>query len=78
MSRYFFDLHNGDGPTVDSEGMELPDRMSMRKQVARILADVARDELPTEDRAVISIKIRNSEGVVIAVTSLTFATEWLG
>jgi hypothetical protein len=63
---------------VDSEGMELPDRASMRKQVARILADVARDELPTEDRAVISIKVRNSEGVVIALTSLTFDTEWLG
>ena len=77
MSRYFFDLHNSDGPTVDNDGMELPDRSSISKQVARILVDVARDELPSEDRAIISIKVRNSCGAVIAVTSLTFNTEWL-
>jgi len=78
VSRYFFDLHNGDGPTVDDEGLELPDRPSVRRQVARLLTDVARDELPTEDRAVISVKVRNGEGKVIAVTSLTFDTEWIG
>lgn len=77
MSRYFFDLHNGDGPTVDDEGLELPDMPTVRKQVARLLTDVARDELPTEDRAVISVKVRDPGGNVIFVTSLTFNTEWI-
>ena len=77
MARYYFDLHNGDGPTTDAEGMELESRKSVTSHVARILTDVARDEMPSEDRAVISIKVRDAKGKVISVASLTFNNEWL-
>jgi hypothetical protein len=77
MARYYFDLHNGDGPTTDTEGMELESRKSVTSHVARILTDVARDEMPSEDRAVISIKVRDEKGKVISVASLTFNNEWL-
>lgn len=77
MSRYYFDLHNGDGPTTDNDGMELGSRESVNKQVTRILVDIARDEMPTEDRAVISVKVRNDKGKIISVASLTFNNEWL-
>jgi len=77
MSRYYFDLHNGDGPTCDNEGMELSSRDSVTRQITRILVDVARDELPCEDRAVISVKVRDEAGKVVSVASLTFNNEWL-
>lgn len=77
MSRYYFDLHNGDGPTTDSEGMELESREGVTRQVSRILVDIARDEMPTEARAIISVRVRNDRGEVISVASLTFSNEWL-
>lgn len=77
MSRYYFDLHNGDGPLKDEEGLELETRESVNRQVARILADLARDEMPTHDRAVISLKVRNEAGQVVSFASLTFQSEWV-
>lgn len=77
MSRYYFDLHNGDGPTTDEEGVDLPSRESVTQQVTRILVDVARDEMSREERSVISVKVRNENGKVISVASLTFNNEWL-
>lgn len=77
MSRFYFDLHNGDGPTTDNEGMDLSSREGIARQLSRILVDVARDEMPIEDRAVISVKVRNESGKVISVATLTFNTEWL-
>lgn len=77
MSRYFFDLHNGDGPTTDHEGLDLVSREAVKREVARILVDLARDEMPIEQRAVISVKVRNATGKVISVSSLTFNNEWL-
>ena len=59
MPRYFLDLHNGDGPLQDNHGLELETRESVTKEMTRILSDVARDEMPTQDKSVISLKVRN-------------------
>ncbi|WP_320202247.1 DUF6894 family protein (plasmid) [Agrobacterium sp. rho-13.3] len=77
MSRYFFDLHNGDGPTTDHEGLDLSSRDAVKREVTRILVDLARDEMPIEQRAIISVKVRNATGKVVSVSSLTFHNEWL-
>jgi len=77
MSRYFFDLHNGDGPTIDHEGVDLSSREAVTREVTRILVDLARDEMPSEQRAIISVKVRNATGKVVSVSSLTFNNEWL-
>ncbi|MGO4568360.1 hypothetical protein AB4Z52_25715 [Rhizobium sp. 2YAF20] len=77
MSRYFFDLHNGDGPIRDEQGIALPSRARVSKELARILLDVARDELPDSDRAVISITVRDESGNAVSVATLTFSNEWL-
>jgi hypothetical protein len=77
MSRYFFDLHNGQGLTLDDEGLETSSRETISREVTRILVDVARDELTTDDRAVISVSVRNEAGKTISVASLTFDIKWL-
>jgi hypothetical protein len=77
MARYFFDLHNGDGPIKDNEGVELASRADVLREMARILVDVARDELPVAERTIISLTVR-TEGRPISVASLAFTNEWLG
>lgn len=77
MPRYYFDLHSGDGPLEDDEGLEFESREGVAKEITRILADIARDEMPTQDKNVISLKVRNEAGKVVSISSLTFFTEWL-
>lgn len=77
MNRYYFDLDNGDGQTLDREGLEFPSRERASKEASRIVADLARDEIPETEKGTICLTIRNSKGTPIAKTTLTFATEWL-
>lgn len=48
MPRYYFDLHNGDGPLKDNVGLEFASREGVAKEITRILADIARDEMPEQ------------------------------
>lgn len=77
MSRYYFDLHNGDGPLKDEHGTEIASRSGIPREVAKILLEVARDELPICDRATISVTVRDENGQPVSVSSLTFSNEWL-
>ena len=77
MARYYFDLHDGDGPIRDEVGAELPSRDQVSKHVLSILSDIARDETPSKDRAIISITVRSENGKPISVANLTFSNEWL-
>ena len=77
MSRYYFDLHNGDGPLRDEIGLDLPSRDRVAAEASRILSDIARDEIPTHERGVISVKVRDADGQPIILTSLSFSIEWL-
>ncbi|WP_160003395.1 hypothetical protein [Rhizobium sp. 18055] len=77
MSRYYFDLHNGDGPLKDEHGTELSSRAGIPTEVAKILLEIARDELPTCDHATISVTVRDESGRPVSVSSLTFRNEWL-
>ena len=76
MPRYFFDLHNGDGPLRDEAGLELANRTEVVREMSRILLDIARDEMPAVDRTMISVTVR-SEDRPVSVATLTFANEWL-
>lgn len=77
MSRYYFDLHNGDGPLRDDHGIEISSKGGVVREVAKILLEVARDELPVCDRTIISVTVRDEQGQPISVSSLTFSNEWL-
>ncbi|KAA0687986.1 hypothetical protein DTW90_33065 [Neorhizobium sp. P12A] len=77
MKRYFFDLHNGDGPTTDDCGLELETRGDISRHVAKILLDVARDELREQDRVLMSVTVRDAEGKTISVAALAFNNEWV-
>jgi len=50
MARYYFHSRLGDFLAEDSEGTELPGIGAARQEAATILAELVRDELPTEGR----------------------------
>lgn len=77
MTRYFFDLRNGDGQTLDEQGLELPSRDAVMQEVTRILVDVARDELPGGVGTEISVSVRTDIGKTVSVSTLMFQNQWL-
>ncbi|MBB3591042.1 hypothetical protein FHX08_001386 [Rhizobium sp. BK529] len=77
MSRYYFDLRNGDGPLRDEHGIEIGTRSDIVHEVTKILVGLASDELPTTDRATISVKVRDEDGKVLSVSTLFFRHEWI-
>ncbi|KQS87882.1 MULTISPECIES: DUF6894 family protein [unclassified Rhizobium] len=77
MSRYFFDLQNGDGPVRDDSGLELDSRAEITREVGRILLDIARDEIPEQPRGTASIVVRDDNGRAVSVANLTFSNLWL-
>ncbi len=76
MPRYFFDIHNGHGPSPDEHGMELASEHSIMREMSRIALDIARDELPGQERGQISVLVRDDKGQEVCATHLSFRTEW--
>jgi hypothetical protein len=76
MSRYFFDLHNGDGATRDESGLELSTRESVTREVSRILLDVVQDEIAEQPNGAVSVVVRDDNGKAVSVANLTFSNAW--
>jgi len=72
MSRFFFDLQNGDGLLRDTDGHELPDRAAVRQEIAAILRDVVRDELDGNTPFDAEVTVRDEQGSIISSASLSF------
>ncbi|WP_428426982.1 DUF6894 family protein [Pararhizobium sp.] len=75
-SRYFFDLHNGDGATRDEDGLELSTRESVTREVTRILLDVVQDEIGEQPNGAISVVVRDDKGRAVSMANLTFSNSW--
>ncbi|MDX3924991.1 MAG: hypothetical protein QHC90_04170 [Shinella sp.] len=76
MSRYYFDLYNGDGPTSDEEGLDLHSHEAITNEVHRILVDIAREEIAGRERGAIAVNVRDEAGRTVFTGNLSFATEW--
>lgn len=78
MARYFFDLFDGDDAVSDDEGLDIYSRTDISREVSRILADIAREEIMGRQNGAISIRVRDDDGEPVFTGSLSFHTEWLG
>jgi hypothetical protein len=61
--RYYFDMVDHDGVTIDEEGMELPSIESVREEATRSLLDMAREEFRPKDGTTGELAIRVRDGV---------------
>lgn len=68
MRRYFFDLREGGVLEPDQDGTEFATIDAVQKEAARVLADMARDNILSEGRDAIhdlSVEIRDVDGPVM-------------
>lgn len=70
MRRYYFDLIDAQGLSVDDEGLECSDTQQVQAEAARALADLAREAIHEaagglEQRMAISV--RDDDGPVMEV-----------
>jgi hypothetical protein len=77
MPRYYFDIDDGRRFTRDEEGLECPSRKAVRDFAMGALPDIARDELPEEDRRDFVVKVRDESGRYVFQAILSLASEWL-
>ncbi|MBZ9996574.1 DUF6894 family protein [Mesorhizobium sp. BH1-1-4] len=76
MPRYFLDLYNGDGLTVDDHGQVFDSRERLRREAILILPDIIRDEMIENDRTAITVKVRDENGRHIFEASLVISSSW--
>jgi hypothetical protein len=77
MTRYYFDLINGDGLVRDDVGVELPSSDRVSREVSRILTGIADEEMPARESGTVSIEVRDDEGCPVFVGRLLFESKWL-
>jgi hypothetical protein len=67
MTRYYFDLREGDILVVDEEGLELPDIESVHQQAAKSVLDMAKDAVVERGGRMqwMAIDARDDEGPVL-------------
>lgn len=72
MPRYYFDVQEDDGWSVDEVGIELPDMDSAIREARLAIADMMRDALREQSGEGILIRIRDgADGPVLISVTLT-------
>lgn len=77
MSLYYFDVHEGDQVTVDSEGMQLGSADAAWLEAARSVAEMARDAFPRQTKGTnhsLAIAVRDENGPAFSIKA-AFETE---
>jgi hypothetical protein len=80
--RYFFDIDkfdidDGSFSTRDDEGIEFSSSSQVREAAIQALPELVRDEWPSRDRRVFTVKVRTPDGRYIFHASLTLVADWL-
>jgi uncharacterized protein DUF6894 len=64
MTRYYFDIRDGEALYADEEGMELADQTAAEIEAANALGDMAKDLSPLDERHDVAIEVRTDAGSV--------------
>lgn len=64
MTRYYFDIRDGEALFADDEGMELEDQTAAEIEAAKSLGDMAKDLSPLDERHHMAIEVRTNAGPV--------------
>jgi hypothetical protein len=75
MPRFYFDFYDGDYLCRDDEGAELNSVVAAKEQAIITLAEIARDETPTDDRHTFSMDIRDGSGAILFTVRVSVSVE---
>lgn len=77
MSRFYFDVQDGDLHFHDEEGIDLPSTEALRDAAIRALPEMASDALPDGDTHQMVVRVRDANGDYVFEASLSFSSKWL-
>jgi hypothetical protein len=77
--RYFFDYDGGDGEgmSLDKEGLEFHDLWAARNAAIASLPEAAADRLPNGNRHDFVVRVRDEVGHIVFKAKLALTSEWL-
>lgn len=65
MTRYFFDIRDGDSIAPDEEGLEFPHVEAAQEEAAHSLADLVRDKIRDQPYCHMAMEVRDEAGPVL-------------
>lgn len=76
MSRYFFDILNGESDRVDLGGHDVQDEAAARALALQTLADIAKEDILRGGEARITFRIRRNSLPIYSVV-MTLKEQWI-
>jgi len=64
MTRYYFDIRDGQDLYPDAEGLDPADQKTAEIEAARALSDLAKDLPPLDERQQVAIEVRTTSGPI--------------
>jgi hypothetical protein len=58
MNRYYFDIRDNEGLSIDEEGVEFATQSEAESEAAQSLADLAKEMAPLDQRKDVAIEVR--------------------
>ncbi|KAB1068177.1 DUF6894 family protein [Methylobacterium planeticum] len=77
MPRFYIDTDDGVFPVRDDVGHEFASVEAARNMAQRALPDMARQKLPDGERRTFTASIRDENGTVLYVATLSLVGEWM-
>ncbi len=77
MARYYFDLTNGHGTTVDEDGQVFSTADEAAREALRLLAEIALDEQVESNDLAFSVDVRTEGGDVFYQGRLSLFGRWV-
>lgn len=74
MTRYYFDIRDGEALYADEVGIELADQTAAEIEAAKSLGDMAKDLSPLDERHHMAIEVRTNAGPVFQAAFIFEAT----
>jgi hypothetical protein len=64
MTRYYFDIRDGQDLYPDEEGLDLADQKAAEIEATSVLGDLAKDLPPLDERQHMAIEVRTMRGPI--------------
>lgn len=77
MTRYYFDVFDGELLAEDQTGLDLTNDDEAAENAIRALRDMVQDELTNGDERDFWVKVRGGDGEHFFTADLKFKSDWL-
>ena len=76
MPKFYFDIDDGTGDSVDTEGCDMKDRVQARSEAMEALYVIGREADPDSDHRDITAIVRDNSDKIIFEARLSLVAKW--